>query len=268
MLGAVQGLTEFLPVSSSGHLVLAKTWLGLSTPGVVVEALLHLGTLLAVLLFYWRDLVAIVSGFVSGHAAWLQRRVGWRTLWQAPDVRLGYLLIIGSVPAAAAGLIIQPFIDRLFQSTLQVGFGLVLTGLLLWAAGRLAPGHRQLPDANAADALIVGAAQAVAILPGISRSGATVVAALGRRFDRGLAVRFSFLLSVPAIVGAQLLELQDIVGAGAELGAGLWLGMLSAFVSGYAAIAWFTRLVARGRLHGFVVYCTLLGLLVIALSLR
>lgn len=268
VLGAVQGLTEFLPVSSSGHLVLAKTWLGLETPGVVVEALLHLGTLLAVLLFYWRDLAAVIGGFVSGHVAWLQRRVTWRTLWQSPDVRLGYLLIIGSVPAAVAGLLIQPIIDRLFQSTLQVGFGLLVTALLLWAAGRMAAGNRRIAEANASDALFVGAAQAVAIMPGISRSGATVVAALGRGIDRALAVRFSFLLSIPAIVGAQLLELKHIAGAGSELGLGLWLGMLSAFVSGYAAIAWFTRLVARGRFTGFVVYCGVLGLIVIALSLR
>lgn len=266
-MGAVQGLTEFLPVSSSGHLVLAKTWLGLETPGVVVEAMLHLGTLLAVLLFYWRDLVAIVGGFVSGHTAWLQRRVAWRTLWRAPDVRLGYLLIVGSVPAAIAGLLIEPFIERLFQSTLLVGIGLIVTGLLLFAASRLPTGQRQLDEANATDALVVGAAQALAILPGISRSGSTVVAALGRGMDRELAVRFSFLLSIPAILGAQLLELKDIAGAGTELGLGLWMGLLSAFVCGFAAIAWFTRLVARGRLHGFVAYCCLLGAAVIALHI-
>lgn len=265
ILGAVQGLTEFLPVSSSGHLVLAKTWLGLQTPGVTVEALLHLGTLVAVLLFYWRDVAAIIGAFVSGHVAWLRREASWQALWQAPDIRLGYLLIIGTVPAALAGLLIAPFIDRLFQSTLYVGIGLLLTALLLFAASRFRPGDRDIDHARSADAIVVGLAQAVAIVPGISRSGATVVAALSRGIDRSLAVRFSFLLSIPAIVGAQLLELKDIAVAGAELGAGLWLGMLSAFVSGYAAIAWFTRLVARGRLHGFVLYCGVLGVIVIVL---
>lgn len=263
-LGLIQGLTEFLPISSSGHLVFAKAFLGLKTPGVVMEAVLHLGTLVAVLVYYRHDLSRIIAGAWGAHAQAV-RTGSWRPLWTDPDARLGYLLVAGTVPAAAVGLAFKHQIEALYGSTLESGIELFINGFILLLTARLASGRKDIRDVGLDDALWIGAAQAVAILPAISRSGTTVSAALWRQLDRETAVRFSFLLSVPAIAGALVLELDDIARSAAGSGAPFLLGALTSAVSGYLAIAVFTRAVARGRLTWFAWYSFVVGATVVAL---
>lgn len=266
-LGLVQGLTEFLPISSSGHLVFAKAFLGLKTPGVVMEAVVHLGTLVAVLWFYRHDLARILAGAGSAHVRAL-REGSLRPIAVDPDSRLGYLLIVGTLPAACFGLAFKRQIEALYSSPLEAGVELFLNGFILLLAARLAAGPKGIREVGAADALWVGAGQALAILPGISRSGSTVTAALWRRLDRETAVRFSFLLSVPAIAGALALELDDIArGANGAWGP-LLAGALTAAVSGYFAIAVFTRAVARGKLTWFAWYCFVVGAAAVAFVSR
>lgn len=265
-LGLVQGLTEFLPISSSGHLVFAKAFLGLKTPGVVMEAVLHFGTLIAVLVFYREDLLRIVAGAWRAHGRALRLR-SLRPLAADPDARLGYLLVAGTVPAAVVGIAFKRQIEALYSSPLESGIELFVNGFILLLAARLAPGRKAIHDVGVGDALWIGAGQAVAILPAISRSGSTVAAALWRRLDRTTAVRFSFLLSVPAILGALVLELDDIVRVVDGAAGPLAVGALASAVAGYLAIAVFTRAVARGRLAWFAWYCFVVGAVVTALVL-
>lgn len=268
ILGIVQGLTEFLPVSSSGHLVLAKNFLGLKTPGVVMEAVLHLGSLLAVLLYYRADLVSALFGFLTAHRRWLSGQWGWSQVWNDQGARLGYLIIVGTIPAATFGLAFKELIESLFESVLETGVELIFNSFILfWAASRKS-GVKGIGQVGVADALAIGAGQAIAILPAISRSGSTVAAALWRGLDRTVAVRFSFLLSIPAIAGSLVLELDQILGAaGGELGSPLAIGALAAGASGYLAIAVFTRAVATGKLSPFAWYCLLLGVVVVVQQL-
>ncbi len=268
ILGIVQGLTEFLPISSSGHLVLAKAFLGLKTPGVVMEAVLHLGTLLAVLLFYRADLSLAIFGFLGAHRRWLSGRGSWSQVWNDEGARLGYLIIVGTVPAVIIGLTFKDLIESLFESVLQTGVELIFNSFILFWAASLKSGDKGISRTGIADALAIGAGQALAILPAISRSGSTVAAALWRGLDRVAAVRFSFLLSIPAIAGSMILQLDEIIGAdGGQLGAPLLVGALTSAVSGYLAIAIFIRMVATGKLSPFAWYSLIVGSAVVAQQL-
>lgn len=264
ILGVVQGLTEFLPISSSGHLVLAKAFLNLKTPGVVMESVLHLGTLLAVVYYYRSDLLTAIGGFLRTHWLWLQGRIGWKQVWNDQGARMGYLIIVGTIPAAVVGLVFKDLIESLFESVLETGIELVANAFILFWAASIKAGKRDIFRTGTLDALAIGTGQAIAILPAISRSGLTVTAALWRGMDRPTAVRYSFLLSIPAIAGSLVLEFDKILGAaGGELGVSLAVGALAAAVSGYLAIAVFTRAVAAGRISPFAWYCLILGVAVV-----
>lgn len=264
ILGVVQGLTEFLPISSSGHLVLAKAFLNLKTPGVVMESVLHLGTLLAVVYYYRSDLLTAIGGFLRTHWLWLQGRIGWKQVWNDQGARMGYLIIVGTIPAAVVGLVFKDLIESLFESALETGIELVANAFILFWAASIKAGKRDIFRTGTLDALAIGTGQAIAILPAISRSGLTVTAALWRGMDRPTAVRYSFLLSIPAIAGSLVLEFDKILGAaGGELGVSLAVGALAAAVSGYLAIAVFTRAVAAGRISPFAWYCLILGVAVV-----
>ena len=245
LLGLVQGLTEFLPVSSSGHLVVAQAAVGLTAPGVVVEVLLHVATLLAVVIVYRTRLVELATGCLRGRvAAW--RMVG--------------LLALASVPAAVVGLALQDFFERTFDSLLVVGVDFLVTGCILWSTRRVAP-RASLDEPGATAAGAIGLAQAVAILPGISRSGTTVAAALWFRVRPERAAEFSFLMALPAIAGAAVLELRHL-SMGAD-GAGwgpLALGFVVALASGVFAIRFLVALLRRGAFHRFAPYCWAIGL--------
>jgi len=257
-LGLVQGITEFLPISSSGHLVISQQILGVDEPGVILEVTLHFATILAVLAVFRKDILGIFGAV----GRWIARNNGDG---DKEGLRLAWLIVVGSLPAAVAGLALKPMIEDAFDSVLTVGFLLGVTGLILFVGSRLT-GHRQVDEVGAVDALAVGAAQSFALLPGISRSGSTIVAALGRRMDPLLAAKYSLLLSVPAVLGANLLELPGSESNGAPWGL-LALGMTVAFVSGVAAIKLLIQAVLRRQFHWFALYCVIVGTAVVIAKL-
>ncbi|QIA26990.1 undecaprenyl-diphosphate phosphatase [Thermaerobacter sp. PB12/4term] len=270
LLGVVQGLTEFLPVSSSGHLAVAEDLLGLQLPGLAFEVVVHLGTLAAVLVVYGADLWAALAGFLrTGGGLAGGRRPGSAQWWQGldPGTRLGWLVIAGTIPAAVAGLAFEGLIEAAFESPVVVAAFWIFTGALLWWAGRRPPGGRPLARATLADAVVVGLFQALALFPGVSRSGSTLVGGLVRGLEREEAARLSFLLSVPAILGAAILQLPDLVATGGGAGwAPLLAGAVAAGVTGYMAIRWLLRWLIAGRLPWFAYYLWAVAILLLFYS--
>ncbi|MBU2552292.1 MAG: undecaprenyl-diphosphate phosphatase [Proteobacteria bacterium] len=265
-LGLIQGLTEFLPVSSSGHLVLGQHLFGIKEPEILFDVLLHLGTLAAVFIVFRRDIASLVREFFRLPTRLKNRAVAaeaWRT---EDDFRLLILIVAGSVPTALIGLLFKDIFESLFASTRAVGLALIVTGVVLfltrWSAGARG---RKTGAFRAGDALIVGLAQGLAITPGLSRSGLTISTGLYLGLDRDLAARFSFLLSIPAIFGALILQLRSAAPTSfSPLDMGL--GFLAALISGLAALVVLLRLVRGGRLHYFAWYCWAIGLLSLFLS--
>jgi undecaprenyl-diphosphatase len=244
LLGLVQGLTEFLPVSSSGHLVVAEAAVGLRTPGVIVEVTLHVATLVAVAIVYWRRITELAVGAVRGA----------RAAWSA----IG-LLALASVPAGIVGVLFQDWFERVFDSLLFVGVDFLVTGFILWSTRAAAMGTREQPSPGGATA--IGLAQAAAILPGISRSGSTVAAGMWAGVDPVRAAEFSFLMAMPAIAGAAVLQLPDLRQGAVSVGAGpLAVSFLVALVSGVFAIRLLVRLLARRAFHQFAPYCWAIGI--------
>lgn len=247
-LGLVQGLTEFLPISSSGHLALAEAALGVKTPGLVVEVALHVATLLAVFIAFRARLVELVRGA-------MRRDPG---AWQYIA-----LLVVGTIPAAIIGVLFEDFFKQAFGSLMEVGIEFIVTGIILWSTrwvGPPKPGDRL----TARNATLIGAAQAAAILPAISRSGTTVAAGMWLGIDPVRAGEFSFLLSIPAIGGAALLQLPKLAGATGQVGvAPLALGFAVSLVTGVLSIRWLVTLLRRRAFHWFAPYCWVLGLLTI-----
>ncbi len=247
LLGLVQGLTEFLPVSSSGHLALGQALLGVESPGLALEAAVHLGTLGAVLLYFGQDLLALARGLVTDRAA----------------RRYVLLLALGTVPVALVGLLLGDVLEEAFASLRAVGGAFLGTSLLL-VLGTWATRRARRETVTAGDAGAVGVAQALALLPGVSRSGATVAAGLLRGLTPDAAARFSFLLAIPAIGGASALALARAVGEPGLPSAGLALAGGCAFGSGFVAIRVFLSLLRRGTLWPFAAYCLLAGVTALA----
>ncbi len=238
ILGLVQGLTEFLPVSSSGHLVMTQTLLHVPQPGIVLEVVLHVATLLSVAIVYRRRLAWLVTGALRGDAG------AWRYI---------ALLMLATVPAVLAGLFLKGPIEAAFDTPAVTGLMLLVTGGVLWSTrlARRPTKHRPSPGL----ALGIGVAQACAILPGISRSGATIATGLWGRLDGEQAAEFSFLMSIPAIAGAALLTVLDLDGAARGIaGMELAIGFAVALVSGIAAIRSIVWLVRRRGFHLFAYY--------------
>jgi undecaprenyl-diphosphatase len=260
IMGLVQGLTEFLPVSSSAHLVFADHFLRLQlseAETVSFDVLLHLGTLVAVGLYFRRDLLALVRGL------WLWFSAP-RRAWGDPGARLCGLLLVGTIPAGVAGVALKDFFSAAFQNVPGTAALLLVTAaMLLWISARPV-GGRTLESATWRDALTIGLCQAVAILPGVSRSGATITGGLWRGLDREAAPRFSFLLSIPIILAGGLFDLKATWATGLSLPfAPLLLGFLSAAASGYLAVVLLLDVVRRGRLHRFAYYCIGVSLLML-----
>ena len=246
ILGVLQGLTEFLPVSSSGHLVLGQSILGLKEPELFFDVLLHVGTLAAVLIFYGKDLWRIVRGWCASLAGGDSNKGAART---------GWLLILGSVPAGLAGVFLGGLVEQMFASPKLAACALLATGGILCLGEPREGAGRGEAEMTAKDALIIGVFQAFAIIPGISRSGATIAAALMRGVAREQAARFSFLLSVPAIAGAFALKMKDLEGPLGEKLLPYAVGALAAAVVGAVALGWLIRLVRGGNLARFRYYC-------------
>jgi undecaprenyl-diphosphatase len=258
VLGLVQGLTEFLPISSSGHLRIVPAMLGWEDPGAAFTAVIQLGTMAAVLVYFRRDLWQIAS-------AWIREL---RTPWgrRSTDSKLGWFIVLGTIPISIFGFAFSDQIESGARDLYLIGSALILFSFVMLAAERVGKRQRELEDMNVRDGVFVGVAQALALIPGVSRSGATISAGLFRDFDRAAAARYSFLLSVPAVVLSGLYELRDIGdGDGASTAATI-VATIAAFASGYAAIAWLLRYLATHTLGIFVAYRIPLGVLVIALT--
>jgi undecaprenyl-diphosphatase len=252
VLGIVQGLTEFIPVSSSGHLVLVPWLLGWDIPhdvAFVFDVLVQLGTLVAVFAYFRGDLWAIARGVVLGLAA--RRPLG------TPEARLGWLVAAATVPAVVLGFALKGYFEGTFSNAWTTAAQLLLTAALLVASERLGKRLRGLETVNGMDALVVGLMQALALLPGVSRSGATIAGGLGRGLDRPAAARFSFLMSVPVMLGAGVIAANDLAAIpnAGEYVAPILAGFAVAAVVGYAAIAWLLRYLSNGSLYGFAAYC-------------
>jgi undecaprenyl-diphosphatase len=228
ILGIIQGLAEFLPISSSGHLVIAQKLMGLPTPPVAFDIWLHVATLGAIFWWLGRSLRLSVSS--------------WK------------LVLVGSIPAGVAGILIQPSLENIFNSLTVVGLGLLVTGAVLLAT-KFGPKNRPVGYKTA---LLIGAAQAVAILPGVSRSGSTIAMALILGVEKQAAMRFSLLLAVPAILGAQALEIDNLFNNGTSLGINLAGGAV-AFMVGLVALQFLSQILQQKKLHYFGWYCLILG---------
>jgi undecaprenyl-diphosphatase len=260
VLGVVQGLTEFLPISSTGHLRIVPAFLGWEDPGAAFTAVTQLGTMAAVLLYFREDLLRIARAWVRSLSDGTARR--------ERDARLGWYIVLGTIPIGIFGVIFKDQIETGARDLYLIGVALIVLGLVLLLAERVGTRNRSLDDIHARDGLAVGFAQALALIPGVSRSGATITAGLFLGLDRPTAARFSFLLSVPAVVLSGLLELGSILSGeeGEHVGAGnLVLATVLAFVSGYAAIAWMLRFLASHSTVVFVVYRVALGVVVLVL---
>lgn len=253
VLGVVQGLTEFLPVSSSGHLAVMHRFL---TPlsaeeTLAVDVALHIGTLVAVVAYFWRDLWGMAQALAA------PRHAGWRWTWI-------WLLGLATLPAAALGLPFKHLIAESFLSMVTVGTCFLATGTLLFLAGAVRGARRTEADVTVADAFTIGCFQAVALLPGVSRSGSTIAAALFRRIRSDVAARFSFLLGIPAVVGAEFGEAKILFALGPSARLPLGIGIVVSGLTGLVAIWALMRIVQEGRLHLFAYYLWTLGGLVLA----
>lgn len=252
LLGLIQGLTEFLPVSSSGHLALAQALIpGFRQPGVVFDAMLHVGTAAAVV---WAERRLLIR--------WLTTTSGWRLIW---------FLALGTVATGVFGLPLRHVAEAGFGHPLEVGMFLVVTGIIVWSTRFFSGGGSTEGKMTWKQAAGVGLAQGLAVFPGLSRSGTTIAAGLGIGLDRTWAARFSFLLSVPAIAGATLIEVlgarSQIVAMGSPFWAACIVGAVTAGLTGYVALGLVIRTVSSRSFHRFAWYCLPVGLLVIALSL-
>jgi undecaprenyl-diphosphatase len=254
VLGLVQGLTEFLPVSSSGHLVLVEALTGVHFTDVTVEVSLHVATVASLLVLYGRRLWEIIRGVFSG---------------DGPSLRYAMLLVIATIPAGLIGMLFHRQIEEQFHSLVWLGVQFLITGAILWSTR--APqgggkGERAVPSIGAATA--IGCAQAFAILPAVSRSGATIAAALRAGLTPTAAAEFSFLMSIPVIAGAGILEGRNAVLNVAQIGAVPWaVSFVAAFAAGIWSIRWLVALLKRGRFYAFAPYCVAVGVVTLGYAL-
>ncbi|NLJ55650.1 MAG: undecaprenyl-diphosphate phosphatase [Firmicutes bacterium] len=249
-LGLLQGLTEFLPVSSSGHLVIAQYFLGIKQPGVTLEVMVHFGTLLSIVWVFRRDILQLLTGIFS----------------DAGEKRFGVLLFWGLIPTGVMGVLFGSFFTSIFAQPHLVGLALLVTGFIILAISKVDVKSKGVKKMKVTDALIIGLFQGIAIIPGITRSGSTILGALWRGLDRETAVRYSFLLALPVIAGATLLEMKDFLGVTANLKIiyPYLVATLVAFISGIFAITLFIKLLNEGRFYYMAYYCWGLGFLTIA----
>jgi undecaprenyl-diphosphatase len=265
VLGIVQGATEFIPVSSSGHLVIVPWLLGWERPGLLFDTVLHWGTLISIFIVFWRDLIDITGASI--------RSIFRRSLAD-PNARLGWYIVVGTIPAAGLGLLFSDFVEDLFHSPAAAGFFLLVTALLLAGSEQMAK-RMQLRKTTQTltwtDAVIIGLAQAAALAPGISRSGSTIAAGLARNINRESAARFSFLLGTPVFLGAGLLQVGKALATDpATLYAQipiLVVGLVVSAITGFLAIRFMLSYLRNHTLYLFAGYCAVVGLLVLLPSL-
>lgn len=249
ILGAVQAVTEFLPISSSGHLIIMHQFLKSALlDSLTFDVVLHAGTLLALLIYFWQDLLKIVKGFFKSLNKWdLKNNI---------DQRLAWLIIVGTMPAAVIGFFFGDLIEQIFRSVLSVSVMLILGGLLFIIFEKFSSQKRSLDSLSFSDVVVIGLAQALAFIPGVSRSGATILGGLARGFTREAAARFSFLMSVPIIFGALTRKISQVETADLSLNF-IFVSILGTAVAaliGYGVIKFFLRFLAKHSLMVFAVY--------------
>lgn len=259
VLGIVQGLTEFLPISSTGHLRIVPAFAGWEDPGALFTAVIQLGTMLAVVIYFWRDLVRITGVWMSS----LRRPERRGEL----DARMGWYIIIATIPIGVFGLAFNDQIENGARNLYLIGTVLIVLGVLLAIADAVGSHARRLDEVTRADAIWVGLAQAMALIPGTSRSGATITAGLFLGMERAAAARFSFLLSIPAVVLSGLYGLTELVTGNDDVSfTALAVATLFAFIVGYVSIAFLLRWLASHSTLIFVIYRIVLGIVVLALT--
>lgn len=269
ILGLVQGVAEFLPISSSGHLAILHNLFNMSDLGsshMFFDVLLHFGTLIAICFMYWSDIRAMLGQTVDLLGGRTYDENGGRRRF--PEARLFMLIIVATVPLVLI-LPVHKYIEALSNSTVFVGIALVLTGCILLVADKMPKGSKTEKNMLFTDALIVGLCQCVATLPGLSRSGTTITAGIATGHDRSYAVKFSLLMSIPAVLGATLLELIDAIKTGIDISLipAYLFGMIAAMVSGVLSIGVLKMIARKTRFGGFSYYCWVVGVLTIILSL-
>ncbi len=267
ILGLTQGLAEFLPISSSGHLALLQHFFGVDESKVLCfSVLLHFGTLVSLVAAFWRDILDLIAELFRTLGDLFSGR-GLR-INSSPTRRLGVMIVIATIPTALAGLLLEDFFNGLYSSVRIIAICLIITGILLWVAEKAAKGWKNIYDMRFRDAFIVGCFQAVAICPGISRSGSTLVGSLFTGLERELAVRYAFLISLPSILGAVILEAPDAISAGIEGGTlgPILLGVIVSAVSGFIAIKWMIKLVSKKKLYYFSYYVWIVAIAVLIYS--
>ncbi|WP_456694781.1 undecaprenyl-diphosphate phosphatase [Aeromicrobium sp. P5_D10] len=258
VLGVIQGLTEFLPISSSAHLAIFPKFFGWDDPGAAYTAVVQIGTEVAVVLYFWRDIWTIGSGWVKGVFSSEARR--------APEWRMGWFVIIGSLPIVLFGLALQGLIDREFRNLWVIGTTLIVLGIVLGIAERVGRKTSGIESMTLRHAILLGLAQAGALVPGVSRSGATISMGLFLGYERAAATRYAFLLAIPAVLGAGIYKLKDIPGGENAYGVGPTIvGTIVSFVVGIAVIHWLLKFVSTRSYAPFVVYRIGLGALVLIL---
>ena len=257
VLGIVQGLTEFLPISSSAHQRIVPALLGWEDPGAAFTAVTQLGTEAAVLIYFRRELWAIARKWLSG-----PRR------YEDADVRVGWFLIVATIPIGILGFIFRNDIETGARNLWLIGTVLIVFALVLGYADRVGRHEREIDQLSVRDGILIGLAQSLSLIPGVSRSGATMSAGLLLGLQRPAAARFSFLLAVPAVVASGLFELKDVIGGDEHSTTPLGYVLVATFVAfavGYSAIAWLLRYLAHHSVRLFVIYRILLGTLVLSL---
>ncbi len=243
LLGLIQGLTEFLPVSSSGHLVLVGNLLGVQENNLLFDVMVHFGTLLAVFYVFKDDIINILK---------------------KPFQKITMLIILGSIPTAIIGFLFEDLFEKLFNSLLTVGFTLIITGTILWLGELLTSGKKSLDKVSRLDAFIIGIAQGAAITPGISRSGSTIAISLMLNIERKVAAKFSFLLSIPAILGATVLKTGEAFTTSESINfIPIIVGTVIAIISGYFAIKLLLKFLEQGKLIYFSIYCWSVGIIIL-----
>lgn len=244
ILGIIQGLTEFLPISSSGHLVLFQKIFGITEPTLTFNIVVHLGTLIAVFVVFWKDILDLLK---------------------KPFQKLTWLLIAATIPTIIIALVFRDFFEQIFKTGSTLGVEFLITGFVLLYAEKMNNGRKGLRDTSTLDAVFIGVLQGAAIMPAISRSGLTISGALFRDLDRSFAARFSFLLSIPAILGAAVFDLKDVLdsGVGSLNIPVLSAGAIAAAVAGFLSIKYMLEIIKKGKLKYFSYYVFIIGILVI-----
>ncbi len=268
ILGIVQGLAEFLPISSSGHLAGIQNMMHIDPENILsFTVMLHFGTLIAIFVVYWNDIVALIKELgalivdvCTGKGIQMNKN---------ETRRLGIMIVISTIPTGVIGLLFNDFFERLYTSMISIGLGLIITGTCLFVSERWGGGDKGVREMTVGNAVWIGLCQALAICPGISRSGATMVGGLSSRFNRPHAVRYAFLISIPSVLGAFIMELPDAVEA-AEGGSGIGvmvLGVIAAAISGYIAIKAMIRAVENKKLFYFSIYTWIVGIALVVYGL-